>query len=48
MDSDMIIVLEGGSVADIGRHDELMERNEIYREIYEQQTSRTESVKVNG
>ncbi|MBQ7603942.1 MAG: ABC transporter ATP-binding protein [Clostridia bacterium] len=39
MDSDMIIVLDGGAVDDIGTHDELMGRNEIYREIYEQQTS---------
>ncbi len=38
-DADMIIVMENGSVADVGTHDELMKTSDIYREIYEQQTS---------
>lgn len=38
MDSDIIIVLDGGNVSDIGKHDELMRSSDIYREVYEQQT----------
>lgn len=37
-DADMIIVMENGAVTDAGRHDELLERSAIYREVYEQQT----------
>ena len=37
-DADLILVMEGGCIADMGAHAELMERCEIYREIYEQQT----------
>ena len=38
MDSDIIIVLDSGKVVDIGKHDELMQSSDIYREVYEQQT----------
>jgi len=38
MDADMIIIMENGRIADKGTHAELMERCEMYREIYEQQT----------
>ena len=37
--ADMIIVLDGGEVADIGSHKELLSRCNIYREVYEQQVS---------
>jgi ATP-binding cassette subfamily B protein len=33
-DADKIIVMDGGRINDIGSHAELMERNDIYREIY--------------
>lgn len=36
-DADQIIVLDDGKIADVGSHDELMERSEIYREVYESQ-----------
>ena len=39
MDADMIIVMENGCVSALGTHDELMKTSEIYREVYEQQTS---------
>ena len=38
MDSDRIIVMDDGKINDFGTHEELLERNEIYRDIYEQQT----------
>ncbi len=36
-DADMIIVLDEGKINDIGTHNELLERNEIYREVYDSQ-----------
>lgn len=38
-DADMIIVLDGGTVVDVGTHGELVSRCDIYREVYEQQIS---------
>ncbi len=38
MDADRIIVMDDGKVNDFGTHEELMARNQIYQEIYEQQT----------
>lgn len=37
MGADKIIVLDGGKVNDFGTHDELIERNEIYKEVYHSQ-----------
>ncbi len=36
-EADQIIVLDGGKVADVGTHTELMEKSPIYREVYESQ-----------
>lgn len=36
-DSDNIIVLNEGTIVDFGNHDELVERCEIYRDVYESQ-----------
>ncbi len=36
-EADMIVIMDGGRIADVGTHSELMERSDIYREIYEQQ-----------
>lgn len=44
MDADKIIVLDGGRIADIGTHDELMKSSDIYREVYESQQRGSESV----
>ena len=38
MDADMIIIMENGHIADKGTHEELLQRSDIYREIYQQQT----------
>ena len=37
-DADKILVMDGGKIADIGTHEELLERSPIYREVYESQT----------
>lgn len=37
-DADRIIVMENGMVNGFGTHEELLETNEIYREVYESQT----------
>lgn len=34
MSADNIIVLDDGAISGMGTHDELMEKNEVYREIY--------------
>lgn len=38
-DADRIIVLEEGRIDGVGSHEQLLENNEIYREVYESQTS---------
>jgi ATP-binding cassette subfamily B protein len=38
VDADQILVLDRGEVADIGRHDELLERSDIYSSLWHQQT----------
>lgn len=38
-DADMVVVMDNGRVAAIGKHQELLQSCEIYREVYEQQTN---------
>lgn len=38
-DADRIIVMDDGRINGFGTHEELLETNEIYREVYESQTS---------
>ena len=33
-DADKIVILEGGKIAGVGTHDELLKSNEIYQEVY--------------
>jgi len=47
-DCDKIIILDSGAVNDIGTHDELLERNEIYREIYEAQQKGSDDFDLAG
>lgn len=37
-DCDTILVMEGGKIVEQGTHDELLEKNGIYKEIYDSQT----------
>lgn len=38
-DADMIIVMDNGTITDVGTHSELLDRSDIYREVYEQQVN---------
>ncbi len=42
-DADLILVMENGSIAGMGRHEDLLVSSEIYREVYTQQTSARQS-----
>lgn len=41
MDADKIVIMNNGRIGDIGTHDELLKRNEIYREVYYSQNKQT-------
>lgn len=47
-DADRIIVMEGGCIASIGTHDELMESSEIYRETFVSQNKMSEEAQGGG
>ena len=38
-DADLILVMENGTIAASGTHEELLKTSDIYREVYEQQTN---------
>ncbi len=38
MDADLILIMENGTVVGMGTHEELLRENDIYREVYTQQT----------
>ena len=37
-DADLILIMHNGCIMAMGKHDELLESSEVYREIYTQQT----------
>ncbi len=36
-DADMIVVLDGGKIVAVGKHDQLLQSSEIYKEVYDSQ-----------
>ena len=38
-DADVIVVMDNGTIADMGTHDDLFARSPIYREVFQQQTN---------
>lgn len=38
-DADIILVMDGGSIVNVGTHAELLKTSDIYREVYEQQVN---------
>lgn len=47
-DCDKIIILENGGINDIGTHSELLERNEIYQDIYSSQQKGSDDFDLQG
>jgi ATP-binding cassette subfamily B protein len=47
-DCDKIIILEEGCINDIGTHEELLSRNEIYKDIYESQQKGSDDFDIVG
>ena len=43
MDADQIVVMENGKINAVGSHEQLIETNEIYREVYYSQNKNSES-----
>lgn len=47
-DADRIIVMDDGKIDEVGTHEYLKEHNEIYREVYLQQTNDNADFDKNG
>ncbi|MBR5321840.1 MAG: ABC transporter ATP-binding protein [Clostridia bacterium] len=47
-DCDKIVIIENGEINDIGTHNELLERNEIYKDIYESQQKGSDDFDLQG
>ncbi|MCH5189102.1 MAG: ABC transporter ATP-binding protein [Oscillospiraceae bacterium] len=47
-DCDKIIILDGGKISDIGTHEELLQRSEIYKDIYEAQQKGCDDFDIQG
>ncbi len=47
-DCDKIIILENGEINDIGKHEELLARNEIYQDIYNSQQKGSDDFDLQG
>ena len=47
-DADRIIMMEGGRIAAIGTHEELMQSNDVYRELYNAQNRKSNNPQAGG
>ena len=47
-DADRIIMMEGGRIAAIGTHEELMQSNDVYRELYNTQNRKSNNPQAGG
>ena len=47
-DADRIIMMEGGRIAAIGTHEELMQSNDVYRELYNTQHRKSNNPQAGG
>ena len=45
MEADLIVVMDDGGISDVGTHEQLMEKSEIYRDVYQ---SQQEGASING
>lgn len=43
MDADKIVVLDNGKIVDVGKHEDLLNRCDIYKEVYESQTKKEDN-----
>ena len=47
-DADRIVMMEGGRIAAIGTHDQLMQSNDVYRELYLTQNRKSNNPQAGG
>ena len=47
-DADRIVMMEGGRIAAIGTHDQLMQSNDVYRELYNTQNRKSNNPQAGG
>ena len=44
MNADLIIVMDNGHIAEMGSHEQLLEKNGIYKKIYDLQSRNAQEV----
>lgn len=44
--ADKIVVMENGEIKEVGKHQELLDKNGIYRQLYDVQSGKKEKIKT--